>query len=523
MLLHPSCRPWVARLIRAALAACALVLVAVGPAAAREVPITILHTTDLHGHLLPWEQEEGEGTAGGLLRCASVIEGVRARAPNVLYVDCGDLVQGGAESWLTKGRVMVRALEWLKADAWVPGNHDFDWGIDALASLLDSSTLTVLGANITARAGTTNRLARIRPFIVKDVDGVRVALVGLTTPAVPTWLQPESLGNTVFEKSVETLAKTLPLVRRENPDLLVLLVHQGYQALGDDTANEVNTIARRFPEFDVILGGHLHKPLADIRLNGVLYAQAGCHGGFVGRVDLVYDTIAKTVVSRSSELLTVDERVGEAEELAQLLQPEVVKARAYLDEEVGSSETAWGTRRAAGVAPVEGLICAAIAEASGAEVVLHGVLSAAGLEVGPIRRRDLWRLVPYENSIGVVLLTPEELRRVLEENVGLLGSTHALGLYGASYDLDAEAAPGSRVRNLRLADGRKPHPRRRLKVATSSYALASGGGRYPFLRRLAVHPVSRLEMTGVDTRSAVADYVRRHNPLRAPGPARPGK
>jgi 2',3'-cyclic-nucleotide 2'-phosphodiesterase (5'-nucleotidase family) len=130
-----------------------------------------------------------------------------------------------------------------------------------------------------------------------------------------------------------------------------------------------------------------------------------------------------------------------------------------------------------------------------------------------VRRRDAWRLVPYENRIGVLSLTAQELREVLEENAVLAGSIHFLGAYGVSYELRPDAPRGKRVGDLSLAGGEKPHPRRRFRVAFNSYSLASGGGRFPALRRLADSPTSRARMTDIDTRSALVDYIRKRSPV----------
>ena len=132
-------------------------------AGARQVPITLLCTTDVHGHVLPYRDSVSGKDVGGMLRCASAIEEIRGKSPNTLYVDCGDLFQGTAESWLTRGRIMTRTLEWLRCDAWVLGNHDFDWGLEALADLHDQTSLAMLAANLVVLPDSTNRLSKVRP------------------------------------------------------------------------------------------------------------------------------------------------------------------------------------------------------------------------------------------------------------------------------------------------------------------------------------------------------------------------
>ncbi|MBU1909158.1 MAG: metallophosphoesterase, partial [Verrucomicrobia bacterium] len=115
---------------------------------AREVTITLLHTTDVHGHLQSTRDYEGNENVGGLLRCATLIQAIREQTPTALLVDCGDLWIGSLESFVTRGAVVRRAVAWLRYDAWVVGNHDFDWGLTAFQRLLESAPAPALAANI---------------------------------------------------------------------------------------------------------------------------------------------------------------------------------------------------------------------------------------------------------------------------------------------------------------------------------------------------------------------------------------
>lgn len=482
---------------------------------AREVSITILHTTDLHGFIWPVTDYNGNENVGGLLRLASAIEAERADAENVLLLDSGDTYQGGPESFLTEGRMVTRALDWLGYDAWVLGNHEFDWGLEWLKGMLGEGTTPALGANIAPRPGTRNPIPDVKPFIMRDVDGVRVAIIGLTTPAIPTWSRPHLLGNLVFSRSVETLRNIMPAVRGERPDVMILIVHQGL-LYGDNWANEINAITRHFPELDLILGGHTHQVVPGVEVNGVLYMQPGYHGIWLGRVDLVYDTIGRRLIRREGRVVHVGDQYEKHPGLHAALRDDLEETARRLDERIGRAETTLAARtRVEGQSPVQQLIGRAIADAVDAEIVLHGIFSGDPLPEGDIRLRDLWSIIPYENSIGVVMLTPRELARVLEENAALLGSPHFQGVYGVRYELHAGAAKGKRVRDLRKADGSHLHPRKRYRVAMNSYVLASGGERFAKARLLADRPVARLRMMEIDTRTAVGDYIRRNSPLQS--------
>ena len=475
---------------------------------AREVPLTIICTTDLHGHVLPCADYEGNRDVGGLLRCASAIRDARERYPNVLYVDCGDLIQGSAESYLSRGRVMLKALEWLECDAWVVGNHDFDWGVDALGKLHDEAKTPLLGANVRNKPGTAPRLPKLRSHVIREVDGLRVALVGLTTPAISSWLTPDFLGDVLFEGSVESLRRVMPSVKADHPDIIVLLVHQGLGEFRDDHANEIEAIASRFPEIDLIIGGHTHKVRQGDRVNGIPFVQPGYYGNWLGRIAMVYDTVRRTLVKCDTEVIQIGKEWGECEELRRLLGDELRKAERYLSKVLSRcEEPLTASHKPPCHCPVQFLLASAMAEKSGAEVVLQGVFCEESLEAGPVTVADIWRLIPYENRVGLLSLTAAELREVLEENALQAGSHRFMGIWGLTYDLDLRAPPGSRVSNLRLPDGSPLHGRKRMRTAVGSYALASGGGRYPVLNALSRKPESRLEITDIDTRTAVLEYV----------------
>ncbi len=486
-----------------------------GSVAARLVPITLVHTTDLHGHVWPARDYDGTEGVGGLLRAATIIDQWRAERPDLLLVDGGDLYQGAIESYLSRGQIMNRALGWLRYDAWVLGNHEFDWGLNVLAQAVRASPAPVLAANVQARPGAANPLPALRPYIIRNVQGVRVALVGLTTDAIPFWSRPHLLGDLIIIDSVAALQKWMPRVRAERPDILVLLTHQGYRPFGDSPANQINRIARHFPEFDLIIGGHSHQPIERARVNGIPYTQAGYYGIWVGKATLVYDTVARAVVSETFTLREVDASVPKHAGLQAALAEELEQAQTFGERPIGTVAHALDYRSAhVGQSYLQQLLARAIARAAGTEISLHGILAEETVAAGPVTERDLWRIVPYENTIGVLQLTAADLQAILEDNAALdRTATQFMGVHGVRYTLHAYAPPGERVRDLRYADGRPIHPRARLPVALNSYVLASGGRRFPSARRLADDPVTRLRWVGQDTRSAVRAYLARSSPL----------
>ncbi len=511
--------------------------------AAREVAIVLLHTADVHGHVAAVSSEREQKPGGGLLRCATRIAEIRRQDANTVLVDCGDLVRGSPESFLTQGRIVADAVRQMRYDALVPGNHEFDDGTDALRRFYDQAQIPVLAANINAQPD----LPGACPFLCKDVDGVRVAIVGLSNPLIPLWSRPRLLANVRVEASLDALRRVMPLVRAQKPDILVLAVHQGWREWGDDRANGIQAIARAFPEFDVILGAHTHQAVEWKTVNGIAYTQAGTYGLWLGVVRLVFDTQARRVKSKRIQLLAVDSTVAPDKILEDKVARPLKETRQYLKQEAGVAAVELKpTSRVGGQSAIQTLIALAVAGRVGADVVIHGTLSDASLRAGRITMRDVWRIVPYDNYIGVARLTLDELRQILEENSGFFKSRDFRGVCGVTYDLNPKAVTGQRVSNIRLtggveingkaektrtegvapapsapgrcgeqapANGAKPLTER-IRVAFNSYDMASAGGRFPRLRAILEQDTSRLEeFPDVDTRAVVIEYLRRHQPL----------
>ncbi len=490
-------------------AAIAAVLTATGiVAAAREAPVVLLHTTDLHGRIVNAIPNGDDSPDAGLLRIATRIRAIRAACPEALYVDCGDTIQGTPESLQTRGRIMLDALSALRCDAWVPGNHEFDWGLEVLRPLVQSAPFPVLAANLSARAGTAPRLPAVRSWVMREAGGVRVAIVGTTHPGIPGWLLPEFLGDVEIRPAVDAIQAVLPEVKAARPDILVLLIHESAREEPDVGSVGAAALAARFPEFDVILGGHSHEAVAARSLGGTLYAQAGCHGAFLGRIDLLYDTLQRKVVRKAGTLLPIDGSLAPDPDLATALGPALEKAHRDLDRERAVIR---GPLDAPGAAPGDEaparMLRTAIAAASGAEVVVHARLSGRLPASGAMTDRDVWSIVPYENRIGICHLTAAELKEILEEALAQPGDRPVMGVTGLQCDIDPTAPAGSRVLRLALPDGRAPHARKRFATAFNSHVLATGGRRFPVVRRLAFQPESRFELTAVDTREAVRKWL----------------
>src|SRR4029077_3459242 len=210
------------------------------------VTVSILHTTDLHGHILPTVDYDGTPDLGGLARCVTQIRRWRRKNPNTILIDVGDVYQGTDVGLRTKGSVMIDLFNHLKFDAWVVGNHEFDWGIDPFIDAVQRSAMPVLGANISlegrAAGDATDRrhpFSRIRPYLLKEVAGIRIVIIGITTPGMQFWFRPEFYRDLNFLYPIEPVRRAMVQAKRDGANAIVLAGHMGLKARGggDDFAN----------------------------------------------------------------------------------------------------------------------------------------------------------------------------------------------------------------------------------------------------------------------------------------------
>ncbi len=473
----------------------------------RAKSVSIFHTTDLHGRILPTSTYEGLDDVGGFARCATCIRGWRRESPASLTVDVGDVWQGTAASRERDGRLMLELFDAVGYDAWALGNHDFDWGPEVLEANLAATRGTVLTANLDRggkRPGAFDGAwTKVAPWRVFEVGGFRVGLVGLVTPGLASWLDPESLGGTLATDPAAALALATAEARDAGAEAVVVLGHMGWR-FEDDYANPVRELLGEAKGVDVYLAGHSHQNRPAWMVGDVLCTQASYHGIHCGRVDLTFDTDSRRLVDRRVFTLLMDDRYQPDPQVLQLARPDLAKAEETLARQVATcTRPIRGKGRGNALAE---LFCDAFAAAlarrgEGVDGVFHGTFYSGDLPAGPVTVADCWTMIPYDNLLVVAELSPAELLEVVAEDAaGDTKSDRTLWPFAV-----AEAAGGAPPELL--FRGRPVDPARRYRIAFNNYDAQSGGRRLPRLAAILAKPEAKRKRVPIDTRAALVESL----------------
>jgi 2',3'-cyclic-nucleotide 2'-phosphodiesterase/3'-nucleotidase len=504
------------------------------PQAAQPVHITLLETTDLHARIAPVDYFTNKPVAQGLAKVATLIRAIRKEQPNALLVDAGDIIQGTplgyyfAKEEPGKANPMMLEMNALGYDAAAVGNHEFNFGLDYLWKAKREAHFPILAANIkqTYKSGSQH----FDPYIIKNVDGVRVALVGFVTQAIPRWELPANYKGYEFESIVTAAQRVIPEVRKK-ADVVVVIAHSG---LGPDPENLVPSefidvpgenqmieLANQVPGIDAILSGHTHsQSFANRMVNGVLMTQAMNWGGGLARIDLDVARDAGGrwyVVAKHSEIIPVTLDTPVDPEVTRLAAPYEQATQAYLDIPVATcaKEMIGATARIEDE-PLTDLIHTVQLEAGHGDISMATLfLTTLKMPAGRVTTRQLAGLYIYDNTLFTVQMTGAQVHQALEHAATAYqawptpaGQKLKLPNYdadtaaGVSYTIDLREPEGHRILNL-MYKGKPIDEAQTFQVVTNNYRYG-GGGRYDVYKGL---PVTYRSTQTI--RELIAEYLHR--------------
>ena len=269
---------------------------------AKEYQLTILHTNDHHGHFQKFDPYPAKDV-GGLAAQSTLVNIVRAEVESagghVMVLSAGDVNTGVPESDLLDAEPDFNLMNMIGYDAMTLGNHEFDNSLDVLMKQRGWASFPFLAANI-VKKGSGKLL--VEPYIIKEIDGLKIAVLGLITENVPILVLPDNVKGLEFHNVIETAEKYVPELRKK-ADLVIALTHIGYYASDSELVGDVQ-LAKAVPGIDVIVGGHTHTTLDQpVVIGDTLIVQADGYSEKVGRLNLTVDNDTDKVSNYTYELM----------------------------------------------------------------------------------------------------------------------------------------------------------------------------------------------------------------------------
>lgn len=481
---------------------------------AKEYQLTILHTNDHHGHFQKFDPYPVSGV-GGLAAQSTLVNTTRAEVEkeggHVLVLSAGDVNTGVPESDLLNAEPDFKLMNLIGYDAMTLGNHEFDNSLAVLNQQKEWATFPFLGANVIDK---TTGKPLFDSYLIKEIDGLKVAILGLLTDETPTLVLPDNVATLEFKDPIATAKELVPVLEKE-ADLIVALTHIGYYDEGADESGDIQ-LAQAVPGIDVIVGGHTHTTLTEPKVVGTtLIVQADGYSEHMGRLNLSVDSEADTITGHSYTLLPVNgqKRVKyndkkyyvyegtayvEDQEILDAAAPFLASADDKLGQPIGEAlvELVGGkTVSRSQETNLANLITDAMLDKTGAEIALmNGGGIRAGIAPGTIAYRDVLTVQPFGNTLTEVTMTGGQLMEVLDSaatKVGEGGFLHVAGLTVTYNKGKAEQV---------LFGGKPLDEGRSYKVVTNNF-LAAGGDDYPMLKPLPQYD------TGYVDADALVDYI----------------
>ena len=443
---------------------------------------------------MPTKTYSGLPDVGGFARCATRIRSWRKENPNSILVDVGDLYQGTAVSYENEGRLFVDLLANFGYDSWTLGNHDFDWGPEVLLKNLAAAKTPVLTGNLTGAP------KNVIPWKMQEVDGFRIALIGLVTPGLPYWLMPETLGEFKPTNPVLSLKKSIAQAKSAKADAIVVLGHYGHLK-EDDFANPLRETLKSAPGADVFIAGHTHKNIPSETIEGVLYTQAGYFGINCGKVDLTFDVNSRKLIAATSGNDFMDSSVALDPGVIQMSQPQLKESDEHLARQIAVlDEPMLGKKRDS---PLVRFICESILVAVRkkkveVDAVFHGTFGTPLIPKGPVTVANTWEILPYENTLVTATITPKQMLEILAEDRATYGSDRTLYPFTVIYDKKQPTDI--------LSDGKPIDPDTPLNVVFNSYDSQSGGQRLMKLREIVHSDSAKRFPLEINTRDALIEH-----------------
>ncbi|MBP2242271.1 2',3'-cyclic-nucleotide 2'-phosphodiesterase (5'-nucleotidase family) [Cytobacillus eiseniae] len=432
--------------------------------------ITILHTNDSHGRV-----EEGDGM--GFAKISALVKQFESENPNTLLLDAGDTFHGTTFATVSKGESIVEVMNSVGYDGMAAGNHDFNYGYERLLELEKQADFPVLSANVRQEDGTN----LLKPYEIKEVDGIKLGIFGLSTPETHYKTHPKNVEGLTFTDPVKEAQTMVKELKSHNVDMIIAVTHLGIDESSTDTSIKV---AKGAPGIDLIVDGHSHSTLVE-GLNGendTLIVSTGEYTKNLGVVELTFED--KKLTGKTARLISHEEAASVKPDIAVEKAIEVIQAaqKEILSEVIGQTDVKLDGEREqvrVGGTNLGNLITDAMVDMTGADMaVTNGGGIRASIDKGDITKEDVITVLPFGNYIVTKELTGAQIKAGLENGVDAYPESKGAfpHVSGLTFAIDPAGEAGHRVHSMEI-NGEPVDMNKKYVVATNDF-MAAGGDEY---------------------------------------------
>ncbi|EOX4253872.1 bifunctional UDP-sugar hydrolase/5'-nucleotidase [Vibrio cholerae] len=464
--------------------------------------VTILGTSDLHGHFMPWDYSADKlNLSGSLSQIATKVKTIRQEQPNVILVDAGDTIQGNFVETFKDEAIdpMMLGFNEMKYDVWVLGNHEFDFGLKVLNRSLTQFKGRSLAGNIQRPDG--------NPFLpgytIIERGGIKIGVIGMDTPMTQVFAEGTNrLEGMTFTNPTLEVQK---IIKQIDPqvDAIVLVAHMGLENENDITNTGVTDIANGNPELDAIVAGHMHTLIDKAVVNGVIITEPDKYGRALSRIDLQFEEQNGkfTLINKDSLTYKIKDITSDSK-MESLYEPYHKRLREMANREIAqlSGVNLVPENEIRGIPQVhvqDTGISALFQEASFFYAPKANVIALqidndnAKLDVGSIKAKDIAYNYQYAGGeITVYQMTGKEMKQYMEWSAGYFNSvkpgdvTYSFNperraskystndfFAGVTYTIDLTQPAGERITDLKFADGTPVKDNSEIRLGMNSYRM----------------------------------------------------
>lgn len=464
--------------------------------------VTVLGTSDIHGHFMPWDYAADKSNMhGSLSQIATKVKQIREQDTHVILVDAGDTIQGNFVETFKHEAVdpMMLGFNEMQYDVWVLGNHEFDFGLAVLNRSLTQFEGKALAGNIQRPDG--------NPFLpaytVIEKDNIKIGVIGMDTPMTQVFAEGTNrLEGMTFTNPTLEVKKIVQRIKN-NVDAIVLVAHMGLDNENDTQDTGVSDIANANPEIDAIVAGHMHTKIDKAVVNGVIITEPDKYGRALSRIDFQFEERGGkyTLINKDSFTYSIS-GVDSDTKMEQLYAPYHDRLRQNANREIAQLNgiDLVPENEIRGIPQVhiqDTGISALFQEASFFYAPKANVIALqidndnAELDVGPIKAKDIAYNYQYAGGeITVYQMTGKELKAYMEWSAGYFNSvqegdvTYSFNpkrraskystndfFAGVTYTIDLSQPEGQRIKDLSFADGQRIQDDSEIRLGMNSYRM----------------------------------------------------